>query len=52
MLKFLLKKSKYLCLYSKNEKLGKIQGIAKSKKTGLWFEKNPIAPWEWRSKKM
>jgi endonuclease YncB( thermonuclease family) len=38
--------------YSKNEKLGKIQGIAKSKKIGLWFEKNPIAPWEWRSKKM
>ena len=38
--------------YSKNENLGDIQSLAKSKKIGLWKDKNSIAPWEWRIKKM
>lgn len=38
--------------YSKNENLGDMQSLAKTKKLGLWNDKKPIAPWEWRSKKM
>ena len=37
--------------YSKNKNLGNSQSLAKTKKLGLWSDKNAIAPWEWRSKK-
>lgn len=34
--------------YSNNKKLGEIQNQAKSKRLGLWQDKNPIAPYVWR----
>ena len=37
--------------YSKNKNLGNYQSLAKTKKLGLWSDKNAIAPSEWRSKK-
>jgi endonuclease YncB( thermonuclease family) len=37
--------------YSKNKNLGNFQSLAKTKKLGLWSDKNSIAPWEWRRKK-
>jgi micrococcal nuclease len=37
--------------HSKNENLGNFKSLAKTKKLGLWSDKNSIAPWEWRSKK-
>jgi endonuclease YncB( thermonuclease family) len=34
--------------YSKSKKLKELQQEAKEKKKGLWFDKNPIPPWEYR----
>jgi endonuclease YncB( thermonuclease family) len=30
--------------------LEKLETIARSAKIGLWVDKNPEAPWEWRKK--
>jgi len=37
--------------YSKDDSLGKIQEIAKSKKIGLWQDNNALAPWDYRKMK-
>lgn len=37
--------------YSKNAALGFYQDQAKAEKIGLWQDKNPIAPWNWRKHK-
>jgi micrococcal nuclease len=37
--------------YSKERALIEAQIEAKSQRVGLWIDKNPVAPWEWRSKK-
>ena len=34
--------------YSKDASFAKLEIEAQNKKLGLWTEKNPIAPWEWR----
>lgn len=34
--------------YSDNKKLGELQNQAKIKGLGLWQDKNPIAPYDWR----
>lgn len=34
--------------YSKEASYAKLEIEAKKKKMGLWTERNPIAPWEWR----
>lgn len=34
--------------YSKDESLTVLQDKAKSAKKGLWADKSPVAPWEWR----
>ena len=34
--------------YSKNENYADLEMDARKKKRGLWQEKEPIAPWEWR----
>uniref|UniRef100_UPI002898C2BC thermonuclease family protein n=1 Tax=Chryseobacterium sp. TaxID=1871047 RepID=UPI002898C2BC len=34
--------------FSENEKLGKLQDEAKTKKIGLWSDVNAISPWEYR----
>jgi len=34
--------------YSKDESLAKLENKARKHKVGLWQDKNPIAPWEWR----
>ena len=39
----------YHC-YDKTEKLENAEG-AKENKIGLWADKNPIAPWDWRTGK-
>jgi len=35
--------------YSKDESLGKLEADAKKNKRGLWTDKNPVAPWDWRA---
>lgn len=37
--------------YSKDKSLQALEQSARDKKLGLWRDKNPIAPWEWRKKK-
>lgn len=37
--------------YSKDPLLQKLEDQAKKNKLGLWQDKNPTAPWEWRSNK-
>ena len=37
--------------YDKTEKLENAERYAKENKTGLWADKNPIAPWGWRKRK-
>lgn len=37
--------------YSKNQKLGALEFQAREKKIGLWIDKNPIEPWNWRKYK-
>ncbi len=34
------------------EKFKKLQAEAKKKKIGLWKDKSPIPPWEWRKRKL
>ena len=37
--------------YSKNEELSRLEQEAKENKVGLWSEKNPTPPWEYRKQK-
>lgn len=37
--------------YSKNDTLSFFQDEAKTQKLGLWQDKNPVAPWNWRKHK-
>jgi len=37
--------------YSKDTVLQKLEDEAKLKRIGLWQDKNPIAPWNWRDRK-
>ncbi|MFW3412331.1 thermonuclease family protein [Aliarcobacter butzleri] len=37
--------------YSKNQDYYEAEQIARESKKGLWIDKNPIAPWEFRKKK-
>lgn len=34
--------------YSNNNQLGKLQNAAKAKRKGLWFDLNPVEPWNFR----
>lgn len=34
--------------YSSDESYGKLEAAARKAKRGLWADKNPTAPWEWR----
>ena len=34
--------------YSKDEKLQALEDQARARRKGLWKEKNPIPPWDWR----
>ena len=34
--------------YSKDERLQALEDQARAKKVGLWKDKKPIAPWDWR----
>ena len=34
--------------YSKDDSYAKLEIAARNKKVGLWKDKNPIAPWNWR----
>lgn len=37
--------------YSKNEALTAIEAQAREAKIGLWADKDPVAPWEWRKQR-
>ncbi len=37
--------------YSKDESYGRLEAEAREAKLGLWADKNPIPPWEFRRKK-
>lgn len=37
--------------YSKDASLAELENQARSNKVGLWQDKEPIAPWDWRHKK-
>ena len=37
--------------YAKSSELAEAERLAKEKKLGLWLDKNPIPPWEFRRKK-
>lgn len=37
--------------YSDDASLGKLEAEARKAKRGLWQDKNPMAPWEWRKMK-
>ena len=37
--------------YSDDESLGKLEAAAKKSKRGLWSDKKPVAPWDWRAAK-
>lgn len=34
--------------YNSDPELAKLEEIAKTKRVGLWADKTPIAPWDWR----
>lgn len=34
--------------YSKSEEYALLENDARKRKVGIWSEKNPIAPWDWR----
>ncbi len=34
--------------YDNNQEWSRLENIAKTQQAGLWNDKNPIAPWEWR----
>lgn len=34
--------------YSRDPNLKKLENSARSRKAGLWADKNPVAPWKWR----
>ena len=34
--------------YSKDEELQDLQDKARANKVGLWKDKNPVPPWDWR----
>ncbi len=34
--------------YSKNDEYAKLEEVARKKRVGLWSDKNPIAPWNFR----
>lgn len=36
--------------YSKDESMGALEAEAKAAALGLWADKNPVPPWEWRKK--
>ena len=36
--------------YSTSKDLANFENSARLKKVGLWYDKNPIEPWEWRKK--
>lgn len=36
--------------YSISEELANFENSARLQKVGLWYDKNPIEPWEWRRK--
>lgn len=36
--------------YSKDSSLGVLESTAQANKKGLWADKTPVAPWEWRRK--
>ena len=38
--------------YDKNSKWSDLEINAKKNKKGLWADKNPIPPWEWRKKRL
>jgi endonuclease YncB( thermonuclease family) len=37
--------------YSKDTKYGDLEAEARTAKLGLWQDKNPVPPWEWRKSK-
>jgi len=37
--------------YSKDEELAAAEGEARKGRRGLWYDKNPIPPWDWRKGK-
>ena len=37
--------------YSKNSNYAELEIAARKKKKGLWVEKNPVEPWNWRNYK-
>ena len=37
--------------YSKDQSLGELETQARQAKLGLWADKDPIPPWEWRHMK-
>ena len=37
--------------YSKDNEYAELENAARKQKIGLWADKNPVAPWEWRKKK-
>jgi endonuclease YncB( thermonuclease family) len=37
--------------YSSNSKLSELEREARHRKCGLWVEKNPMPPWDWRTQK-
>ncbi|MDY0223000.1 MAG: thermonuclease family protein [Desulfobacterium sp.] len=37
--------------YSEDNSLSELESKAQANKKGMWADKNPVAPWEWRRKK-
>ena len=38
--------------YSTSKELANFENAARLQKLGLWYDKNPIEPWEWRKNKL